>query len=77
MHLIYDGYVFLLGVSLTRDIMLGWVPIVPEKLTLNLSQLTDLCGVVPAIVDRWHHLVLLSLKVLCHTQTESSVHQVK
>ena len=33
---------------------------VPKKLTF-LSELTKQCGVVQAMVDRWHHLVLLTI----------------
>ena len=36
--------------------------IVPEKLTFP-SELTTLCGVVPAMAYRWHHMVLLSLMI--------------
>ena len=44
--------------------------LVTEKFTFP-SVLTRHCGVVPGIVDRWHHLLLLSLRVyMCHTQTE-------
>ena len=36
---------------------------VHKELTLP-SILTKLCGVLKVIVDRWHHLILLSLEVL-------------
>ena len=37
--------------------------LVPKKLT-SPPVLTKKCGVVPGRVDRWHHLILGSLKVL-------------
>ena len=37
--------------------------LVPKELTF-LSVLTKQCGVVPGLVDRWHHLILLSLEFL-------------
>ena len=37
--------------------------LVPKTLTFP-SVLTKQCGVVPGMVDRWHHLVLLSLEVV-------------
>ena len=45
--------------------------IIPEKLTFP-SVLTKQCGVVSDMVDRWHHLTLLSLEIF-YSQTESSV----
>ena len=32
------------------------------------------CGVVPDMVDRWHHLILLFLEII---GTESSIHLVR
>ena len=46
--------------------------LVPKKLT-SPSVLTKQWGVVPGIVDKWHHLVLLPLEILYRTQTESSI----
>ena len=37
--------------------------LVPKELTFP-SVLTKQFGLVPGMVDRWHHLVLLSLEVL-------------
>ena len=45
-----------------------------EKLPFPF-ELTNHCVVVPAMVDRWHHLVL-SL-AFCHTQRESFIHLVR
>ena len=36
--------------------------LVPKKLTLP-SGFTKQCGVVPGVVDRWQHLVFLSLEI--------------
>ena len=33
------------------------------------SVLTKQCGVVPGMVDRCHHLIIISLEVLDHTRT--------
>ena len=38
-------------------------PRVPKELTFPYV-LTKQCGVVPGLVDRWHHLMLLSLDIL-------------
>ena len=39
----------------------GWTRLlVPEKFTFP-SVLTKHCGMVPGMVDRWHHLLRLSL----------------
>ena len=35
------------------------------------------CGVVPGKVVRWHHLIIPSIEVLGHTQTESSIPLVR
>ena len=55
-----------------RDV-LDYRLLVPVMFTFPYV-LTKHCGVVPGMVDRWHHLLLLSLYVyiyVCHNQTES------